>query len=210
MTEKDHVYAANSSIHRNNANPRPKKTARRMQNRSSHNELEKNRRAHLRGCLDRLKSIVPLNRDSTRHTTLGLLNQASELIKSLERRSVYYKGEKQRLQKKNEILRKKLYQLEAMRYRRDSTGSSWSSGRSESSNDSDKDDEMVIDVPPETAVDGTLVESIRPRLESATNLNIVNNRPSNLITINVRKPLSIPVRNQSTNLMKKPPNGTCS
>ena len=69
---------------------------------------------------------------------------------------------------------------------------------------------MVIDVPPETAVDGTLVESIRPRLESATNLNIVNNRPSNLITINVRKPLSIPVRNQSTNLMKKPPNGTCS
>merc|ERR1719259_528288 len=160
-----------------------------MQNRSSHNELEKNRRAHLRGCLDRLKSIVPLNRDSTRHTTLGLLNQASELIKSLERRSVYYKGEKQRLQKKNEILRKKLYQLEAMRYRRDSTGSSWSSERPEDQ----EDDEMVIDVPPETAVDGTLVESIRPRLESATNLNIVNNRPSNLITINVRKPLSIPV-----------------
>ena len=39
------------------------------------------RRAHLRSCLDNLKAIVPLREDATRHTTLGLLNQACSLIK---------------------------------------------------------------------------------------------------------------------------------
>merc|ERR1711963_895385 len=43
-------------------------------NRSTHNELEKNRRAHLRNCLEKLKDIVPVGGDSSRHTTLGLLN----------------------------------------------------------------------------------------------------------------------------------------
>lgn len=38
------------------------------------------RRAHLRSCLENLKDIVPLG-DATRHTTLGLLNQACRLIK---------------------------------------------------------------------------------------------------------------------------------
>merc|ERR1711879_156590 len=42
-------------------------------NRSTHNELEKNRRAHLRNCLEKLKDIVPVGGDSSRHTTLGLL-----------------------------------------------------------------------------------------------------------------------------------------
>ena len=49
--------------------------------RSTHNELEKNRRAHLRNCLEKLKDIVPLSSDSSRHTTLGLLNKAKHFIK---------------------------------------------------------------------------------------------------------------------------------
>lgn len=39
------------------------------------------RRAHLRLCLERLKSLVPLGPDSNRHTTLSLLMRAKEHIK---------------------------------------------------------------------------------------------------------------------------------
>ena len=39
------------------------------------------RRAHLRNCLERLKEIVPLGPDASRHTTLGLLNKARTFIK---------------------------------------------------------------------------------------------------------------------------------
>ena len=49
--------------------------------RSTHNELEKNRRAHLRHCLEKLKDIVPVGADSSRHTTLGLLNKAKHFIR---------------------------------------------------------------------------------------------------------------------------------
>ncbi|XP_030642805.1 max-interacting protein 1-like [Chanos chanos] len=52
--------------------------------RSTHNELEKNRRAHLRRCLERLKALIPLGPDCNRHTTLGLLNKAKAHIKKLE------------------------------------------------------------------------------------------------------------------------------
>merc|ERR1712045_400300 len=54
--------------------------------RSTHNELEKNRRAHLRSCLENLKDLVPVGADSSRHTTLGLLNKAKHFIKNLEER----------------------------------------------------------------------------------------------------------------------------
>ncbi|TNN81842.1 Max-interacting protein 1 [Liparis tanakae] len=40
-----------------------------------------NRRAHLRLCLERLKSLIPLGPESSRHTTLGLLNKAKAHIK---------------------------------------------------------------------------------------------------------------------------------
>ncbi|KAB1254159.1 Max-interacting protein 1 [Camelus dromedarius] len=53
-------------------------------NRSTRNELEKNRRAHLRLCLGRLKDLIPLGPDCARHTTLGLLNKAKAHIKKLE------------------------------------------------------------------------------------------------------------------------------
>ncbi|MEQ2171881.1 hypothetical protein GOODEAATRI_015132 [Goodea atripinnis] len=41
------------------------------------------RRAHLRLCLERLKSLIPLGPDCSRHTTLGLLNKAKAHIKVL-------------------------------------------------------------------------------------------------------------------------------
>lgn len=50
-------------------------------NRSSHNELEKHRRARLRLYLEQLKQLVPLGPDSTRHTTLSLLKRAKTHIK---------------------------------------------------------------------------------------------------------------------------------
>lgn len=64
------------------SNRRPKKKS--QGNRSTHNELEKNRRAHLRTCLEKLKEVVPLETDSSRHTTLGLLTKAKGFIKTLE------------------------------------------------------------------------------------------------------------------------------
>jgi len=48
--------------------------------RSTHNELEKSRRAHLRYCMDSLKSVVPLPDDVMRHTMLGLLVDARIFI----------------------------------------------------------------------------------------------------------------------------------
>jgi len=77
-------------------------------NRSTHNELEKNRRAHLRNCLEKLKEIVPVGPESSRHTTLGLLTKAKSYIKSLED-----KERRQRLQRE-QLLRKKRY-LERLR-----------------------------------------------------------------------------------------------
>ncbi|KAG9479538.1 hypothetical protein GDO78_011522 [Eleutherodactylus coqui] len=50
-------------------------------NRSSHNELEKHRRAKLRLYLEQLKQLVPLGPDSNRHTTLSLLKRAKMHIK---------------------------------------------------------------------------------------------------------------------------------
>jgi len=55
-----------------------------VEHRSSHNELEKNRRAHMRNCFEQLKKVVPLDNETTRHTTQGLLTKACRLITSLE------------------------------------------------------------------------------------------------------------------------------
>lgn len=54
--------------------------------RSSHNELEKNRRAHLRQCFEELKRVVPFSDDASRHTTLGLLKQARLFIEAAQER----------------------------------------------------------------------------------------------------------------------------
>ncbi|CAM4654509.1 hypothetical protein PO909_027036 [Leuciscus waleckii] len=120
-------------------------------NRSTHNELEKNRRAHLRLCLERLKSLIPLGPDCSRHTTLGLLNKAKSHIKKLEeaeRKSAYQldnlEREQRHLQRRLDLLRGGGGVLEGERVRTDSVGSTLCSERSDRS-DSDQE-EMEVDV----------------------------------------------------------------
>ncbi|XP_039550799.1 max-interacting protein 1 isoform X4 [Pimephales promelas] len=119
-------------------------------NRSTHNELEKNRRAHLRLCLERLKSLIPLGPDCSRHTTLGLLNKAKSHIKKLEeaeRKSAYQldnlEREQRHLQRRLDLLRGGGGVLEGERVRTDSVGSTLCSERSDRS---DSDQEMEVDV----------------------------------------------------------------
>ncbi|XP_069610373.1 max-interacting protein 1 isoform X1 [Ranitomeya imitator] len=105
-------------------------------NRSTHNELEKNRRAHLRLCLERLKDLIPLEDDSARHTTLGLLNKAKLHIKKLEDSARKGQHQMEMLEREQRFLKRRLEQLqgcgEPERMRADSVGSSMSSDRSDS------------------------------------------------------------------------------
>jgi len=80
-------------------------------NRTTHNELEKNRRAHLRGCLERLKELVPLGAESNRHTTLGLLNKAKCFIRNLEERDKRARVQKVQLIREQRFLLRRLDQL---------------------------------------------------------------------------------------------------
>ncbi|XP_034233795.1 max-interacting protein 1-like [Thrips palmi] len=79
--------------------------------RTTHNELEKNRRAHLRNCLEKLKEIVPLGNDSARHTTLGLLTKAKSFIKTLERQERKNSSHKDQLRREQRYLGRRLEQL---------------------------------------------------------------------------------------------------
>ncbi|KAI3352955.1 hypothetical protein L3Q82_019534 [Scortum barcoo] len=124
-------------------------------NRSTHNELEKNRRAHLRLCLERLKALIPLGPDCNRHTTLGLLNKAKAHIKQkleeTDRKSQYQleslEREQRHLQRQLELLRggsgagALTSPGEGERIRMDSVGSTLCSDRS----DSDQE-EIEVDV----------------------------------------------------------------
>ncbi|XP_059405243.1 max dimerization protein 1-like isoform X1 [Carassius carassius] len=92
--------------------------------RSTHNEMEKNRRAHLRLCLERLKSLVPLGPDSNRHTTLRLLTRAREHIKRLEDSERTAQHTIDHLQREQRHLHRRLEQLGVERTRMDSMGSS--------------------------------------------------------------------------------------
>lgn len=84
LIDSDDLMSMSNVSVQQSGNKRPKKKS--QGNRSTHNELEKNRRAHLRTCLERLKEVVPLESDSSRHTTLGLLTKAKGFIKTLEER----------------------------------------------------------------------------------------------------------------------------
>ncbi|KAM5271659.1 max-interacting protein 1 isoform 1-T1 [Ctenodactylus gundi] len=114
-------------------------------NRSTHNELEKNRRAHLRLCLERLKVLIPLGPDCTRHTTLGLLNKAKAHIKKLEEAERRSQHQLENLEREQILLRRRLEQLqgpqEVERIRMDSIGSTISSDRSDSERE-----EIEVDV----------------------------------------------------------------
>ncbi|XP_075894357.1 max-interacting protein 1-like [Nelusetta ayraudi] len=114
-------------------------------NRSAHNELEKNRRAHLRLCMERLKSLIPLEADCTRHTTLGLLNKAKAHIKKLEETDRRSQHQMEILERERRHLQRQLSQLqttgERERVRTDSLGSHVDSDRSESDRE-----EIEVDV----------------------------------------------------------------
>ncbi|XP_070608825.1 max-interacting protein 1 isoform X4 [Erythrolamprus reginae] len=116
-------------------------------NRSTHNELEKNRRAHLRLCLERLKVLIPLGPDCTRHTTLGLLNKAKAHIKKLEEADRRSQHQLENLEREQRFLKRRLEQLqspqEIERIRMDSTGSTMSSDRSDSEREIEVDVEST-------------------------------------------------------------------
>ncbi|XP_049645702.1 max dimerization protein 4 [Suncus etruscus] len=98
-------------------------------NRSSHNELEKHRRAKLRLYLEQLKQLVPLGPDSTRHTTLSLLKRAKTHIKKLEEQDRWALSMKEQLRREHRFLKRRLEQLSLgslERIRTDSTGSALS------------------------------------------------------------------------------------
>ncbi|KAM4590662.1 max-interacting protein 1-like [Odontesthes bonariensis] len=116
-----------------------------IHNRSAHNELEKNRRAHLRLCLERLKSLIPLGPDCSRHTTLGLLNKAKAHIKKLEEMDRKSQHQLETLEREQRHLQRQLALLqphgERERVRTDSLGSRIDSDRSESDRE-----EIEVDV----------------------------------------------------------------
>ncbi|XP_057703555.1 max-interacting protein 1-like [Corythoichthys intestinalis] len=116
-----------------------------IHNRSAHNELEKNRRAHLRLCLERLKSLIPLGPDCSRHTTLGLLNKAKVHIKKLEEVDRRSQHQLDTLEREQRYLQRQLAQLQTLgerdRIRTDSLGSPTDSDRSESDRE-----EIEVDV----------------------------------------------------------------
>uniref|UniRef100_A0A4W5N7V3 MAX dimerization protein 4 n=1 Tax=Hucho hucho TaxID=62062 RepID=A0A4W5N7V3_9TELE len=112
--EAEHGYASvlpyNSDFSRKKtkASPMSRKT---QNNRSSHNELEKHRRAKLRLYLEQLKELVPLGPDSTRHTTLSLLKRAKMHIKKLEEADRKALNTKEQLQREHRYLKRRLEQL---------------------------------------------------------------------------------------------------
>ncbi|XP_009466813.1 PREDICTED: max dimerization protein 1 [Nipponia nippon] len=116
--------------------------------RSMHNEMEKNRRAHLRLCLEKLKGLVPLGPEASRHTTLSLLTKAKLHIKKLEdydRKAVHQIDQ---LQREQRHLKRQLEKLGIERIRMDSIGSTVSSERSDSDREEiDVDVESTDDLP---------------------------------------------------------------
>ncbi|XP_005807227.1 max dimerization protein 4 [Xiphophorus maculatus] len=117
-------YSSDFSRKKSKATPISRKA---QNNRSSHNELEKHRRAKLRLYLEQLKKLVPLGPDSTRHTTLSLLKRAKMHIKKLEEQDRKALNVKEQLQREHRYLKRRLEQLSVSgsveRIRTDSMGS---------------------------------------------------------------------------------------
>ncbi|XP_039768091.1 max dimerization protein 1 isoform X2 [Ornithorhynchus anatinus] len=109
-------------------------------NRSTHNEMEKNRRAHLRLCLDKLKGLVPLGPEASRHTTLSLLTKAKMHIKKLEDCDRKAMHQIDQLQREQRHLKRQLERI-----RTNSIGSTIFSERSDSDREMDVDVESTDD-----------------------------------------------------------------
>ncbi|XP_021477607.2 max dimerization protein 1 isoform X1 [Oncorhynchus mykiss] len=128
--EAEHGYASMlpfTSSKEKDSLKRKNKSKKNSSSRSIHNEMEKNRRAHLRLCLERLKSLVPLGPDSNRHTTLSLLMRAKKHIGRLEESERRAQHTLDQLQREQRHLQRRLEQLGVERTRMDSTGSTVSS-----------------------------------------------------------------------------------
>ncbi|CAL7937631.1 unnamed protein product [Xylocopa violacea] len=110
--EAEHGYASTLPMpdDMRTVTKRPK-TKKSQGSRTTHNELEKNRRAHLRNCLEKLKVLVPLGPETSRHTTLGLLTKAKRFIKNLEERERKHSVYKEQLSREQRFLRRRLEQL---------------------------------------------------------------------------------------------------
>ncbi|XP_015923271.1 max dimerization protein 1 [Parasteatoda tepidariorum] len=108
--EAEHGYASSMPVQTDIIRRKPK-SKKSQGNRSTHNELEKNRRAHLRNCLEKLKELVPLGPESSRHTTLGLLTKAKAFIKTLEEKDRKNKEQKELLLEQQRRLRRRLNEL---------------------------------------------------------------------------------------------------
>ncbi|XP_068460731.1 max dimerization protein 1 [Clinocottus analis] len=127
--EAEHGYASIPpfiSSQERDSLKRKSKSKKNTSSRSTHNEMEKNRRANLRLCLERLKSLVPLGPDANRHTTLSLLMKARDHIKRLEESDRRAQHTVEQLQRERRHLRRRLEQLGVERTRMDSTGSTGS------------------------------------------------------------------------------------
>ncbi|CAC5414245.1 max-interacting protein 1-like [Mytilus californianus] len=114
--EAEHGYASTAPMpdYVSKKKIKPKKS---QGNRSTHNELEKNRRAHLRSSLETLKDLVPLGNDHTRHTTLGLLTNAKGFIRNLEDKEKKYNQQKDQLKREHRFLQRRLESLMEGQYR---------------------------------------------------------------------------------------------
>ncbi|XP_057307517.1 max dimerization protein 3-like [Hydractinia symbiolongicarpus] len=89
-----------------------RKYAKRSQTyRATHNQLEKNRRAHLRDCLVSLRDLVPCSPDTNKVTTLSLLQSAKQYIKVLENHDIESQAVKRTLCVEQQRLRKQLSSL---------------------------------------------------------------------------------------------------
>ncbi|XP_012287698.1 max dimerization protein 1 [Orussus abietinus] len=110
--EAEHGYASTMPIPDDpRTSVKRSKTKKSQGSRTTHNELEKNRRAHLRNCLEKLKVLVPLGPETSKHTTLGLLTKAKRFIKSLEERERKHAVHKEQLSREHRFLRRRLEQL---------------------------------------------------------------------------------------------------
>ncbi|XP_021913721.1 max dimerization protein 1 isoform X1 [Zootermopsis nevadensis] len=111
--EAEHGYASTLPMPDDLRSMKRPKTKKSQGSRTTHNELEKNRRAHLRNCLEKLKEMVPLGPEASRHTTLGLLTKAKRFIKNLEDRERKHAVHKEHLHREHRYLRRRLEQLNA-------------------------------------------------------------------------------------------------
>lgn len=125
--ESEHGYASQPKVfHTSQRHYRGNKKHRIV--RSSHNQLEKKRRANLRQCLAGLRELLPRNVSSERFTTLLLLRKAIIFIKQQEGTLEQRVAHKQRLHREQQLLRRRLDLLVRDQYRVNRTFSESSTG----------------------------------------------------------------------------------